>query len=362
MNKRDDFEYTLKDIFSLVLQLRENGTLEHGRDFKALLSCENPELHSFLYANARAVTEERFGKKVYLRGLIEFSNFCKNDCFYCGLRAGNKKLERFRLTEAEILDSCERGCAIGARTFVLQSGEDGFYTDDVVCGIVSSIKEKYPDCAVTLSLGEKTKQSYQRYFEAGADRYLLRQESSYPEYYMRLHPAAMSCEQRLQCLWDLKEIGYQVGAGFMVDSPYQTIQDIITELNFMKQFEPQMVGLGPFISHRDTPFGTFPNGSADLTLRVISIVRLMLPDALIPATTALGSISEDCRTSAFASGANVIMANVSPVFSREKYAIYDDKADTSFEELSRNIASLGLELEISRGDHKDFIQLNNGRK
>ena len=351
-----DFEYSINDLFALIKQLKQTGSLEYNRDYKALLSCENSDFHTILYAAADEVTKERFGNKIYLRGIIEFSNYCKNDCFYCGLRKGNKKLDRYRLTKDEILASCDYGYSKGIRTFVLQSGEDKFYTDDLICDIIISIKKRFSDCAVTLSLGEKTKQSCQRFFEAGADRYLLRQESSNPEYYVRLHPVTMSCEKRLQCLHDLKETGYQTGAGFMVDTPYQTVQDIVGELKFMKKFQPQMVGIGPFIAHKDTPFRNFPNGSADLTLRVISMVRLMLPDTMIPATTALGSISEDSRISAFSAGANVIMPNISPDRAKTNYSIYNGKADTDIDELKKSIEAQGLEIVTDRGDHKDFQQ------
>ena len=351
-----DFEYNIHDLVGLIQQLEQTETLKYDRDFKALLSCEDPELHQLLYATAHKVTLAHFGRHIYLRGLIEFSNYCKNNCYYCGLRAGNTELKRFRLTKEEIIKSCEYGYQKGARTFVLQSGEDPYFTDDTICDIITSIKTRFSDCAVTLSIGEKTKQSYQRYYDAGADRYLLRQESSHPEYYMQLHPKEMSCQKRLQCLSDLKEIGYQVGAGFMIDSPYQTVQDIIGEMKYIKSINPQMVGIGPFIANSRTPFKNFPDGSADLTLRVISMLRLMLPDAMIPATTALGSISEDCRISAFFAGANVIMPNISPETAKTEYRIYDGKTDTDIDTLKADITEQGFEIVTDRGDHKEFQQ------
>lgn len=339
--------------YALVTKLKQNHDLNR-EEFSELLACKDVQVQQLLYDCARETTEEHFEKKVYVRGLIEFSNYCKNDCYYCGLRKGNHNAQRFRLTKEEILKSCEIGYKLGMRTFVLQSGEDKFYSDDIICELVSSIKTLYPDCALTLSIGEKKKESYKRYFDAGADRYLLRQEAANPQYYSKIHPVTMSCENRLQCLKDLKEIGFQVGAGFMVDAPYQTESDIIMDFRFMQQLKPHMIGIGPFIAHKDTPYNEFPNGDAELTLTVLSITRLLFPDALIPATTALGTLSEDIRTEAFLAGANVIMPNISPLVARENYKIYEDKANTDFMQLKQNIEAVGLELEVSRGDHRDF--------
>jgi len=342
------------ELYHVIKALRNKADVTLDRDLKALLLCEEEETNTLLRGLAWKVTKRRFNSSVYLRGLIEFSNFCKNDCYYCGLRKSNQNIERYRLSKEQILDCCANGYALGVRTFVFQSGEDRFYTDEIICDIIRSVKANWSDCAITLSIGEKPIASYASYKRAGADRYLLRQESSYPEYYAQLHPAEMKCERRLQCLWDLRELGYQVGAGFMVDSPYQTIQDIVYELRFMRRLRPEMIGIGPFISHKDTPFNTFPDGEVELTYRIISILRLMFPDAMIPATTAVGSLSDSGRSDAFLAGANVVMLNLTPQEARSKYQIYDGKIDTTFEEIKETVEELGLSLVVGRGDHIHF--------
>ncbi len=284
-----------------------------------------------LFRRADETRRRFYGDKVYIRGLIEFSNYCKNNCYYCGIRAGNSGCVRYRLTREEILECCAEGYGLGFRTFVLQSGEDLSYSDKDICRIVSDIKESYPDCAVTLSIGEKSRDSYQAYFDAGADRYLLRQETADKEHYSRLHPAEMSSDNRKRCLFDLKEIGYQVGTGIMVGSPYQTEDNIREDLRFMRELQPDMIGIGPYITHKQTPFRDFENGSLDLTLRLISVLRLMFPYALIPATTALGTICHDGRERGLKAGANVIMPNLSPVRVRKLYELYENKICTGEE-------------------------------
>ena len=286
---------------------------------------QTDEYDEQLFAKADSIRREMYGDEVYMRGLIEFTNYCRNDCYYCGIRRSNQKATRYRMTQEEILAACEHGYALGFRTFVLQGGEDLYYTDERMCRLVSAIREKYPDCAITLSIGEKSRESYQAYFDAGANRYLLRHETATDAHYRQLHPEEMSLANRKRCLWDLKEIGYQVGAGFMVGSPFQRAEDIVADLRFLQELQPDMIGIGPFISHCDTPFAGHENGGFQLTLRLISILRLLLPYALIPATTALGTVRPDGRELGLKAGANVVMPNLTPEDVRKNYLLYDNK-------------------------------------
>ncbi len=304
------------------------------------------------------VRKSVYGDAVYMRGLIEFTNYCKNDCLYCGLRRGNKKAERYRLTEDEIMDCCREGYRLGFRTFVLQGGEDPYFTDEKICSIVGSIRNNFPDCAITLSIGERSEKSYRAFFEAGANRYLLRHETANEAHYNKLHPEEMSLENRKKCLFDLKKIGYQVGTGIMVGSPYQTTEDIIADLRFMQELSPDMIGIGPYLTHKDTPFADKQNGSMELTLRLISILRLMFSYALIPATTALGTIHPLGRELGLKAGANVVMPNLSPVKNRKLYEIYDNKICTGEESvqciecLKRRVGSAGFEMVTDIGNVK----------
>ena len=305
---------------------------------------------------ADTVRREYYGDKVYLRGLIEFTNYCKNDCYYCGIRCGNRKANRYRLSKEEILMACKEGYELGYRTFVLQGGEDGHYTDEIICDIVSSIRSKYEDCAITLSIGERSKSSYKAYFDAGANRYLLRHETADKAHYEKLHPDTMSLDNRKRCLFDLKEIGYQVGSGFMVGSPYQTTECLVEDIRFLQDLEPDMIGIGPFISHKDTPFKDCENGSARLTLRLISILRLLFPYVLLPSTTALGTISPTGRELGLQAGANVVMPNLTPVRYRQQYELYDNKICTGEEAaecrgcLEKRIEAAGYRAVTDRGD------------
>lgn len=307
---------------------------------------------------ADKVRRANYGNEVYVRGLIEFSNYCKNDCYYCGIRKGNRKADRYRLSFDDILSCCEEGFALGFRTFVLQGGEDPWYTDEKVCQIVSAIKERFPECAVTLSIGEKSKESYQAYFNAGAERYLLRHETAEPEHYQKLHPDSMSLENRKRCLFDLKEIGYQVGSGFMVGSPYQTAENLVSDLRFLQELQPDMIGIGPYITHQDTPFAEFPSGSLTKTLRLVSILRLLFPYALIPSTTALGTIHPEGRELGLKAGGNVVMPNLSPVSVRKKYELYENKICTGEEAaqcrgcLEARVKRAGYQIVTARGDVK----------
>ena len=339
----------------LVAKLRKTRDLNDDELRELIETSAHDEA---LRTAADEVRRENYGDMVYLRGLIEISSYCKRNCLYCGLRAENRNAERYRLSKEKILSCCEEGYGLGYRTFVLQGGEDPYYTDEMICDIVRSIKEKYPDCAVTLSIGEKSRESYEKYYEAGADRYLLRHETADPAHYGKLHPANMSSENRKRCLFDLKEIGYQVGAGFMVGSPYQTTENLIADLRFLQELQPDMIGIGPYISHQDTPFRNEKNGTAELTLRMLSILRLMFPYALLPATTALGTIRPDGRELGLKAGGNVVMPNLSPVQVRKKYAIYDNKICTGEESaqcrgcLERRIESAGYRAVTDRGDVK----------
>lgn len=323
---------------------------------KLLLQSERWD--SSLAAAADEKRREIYGDEVYLRGLIEFSNFCKNNCYYCGIRAGNQNAVRYRLSKEEILDCCMEGYSLGFRTFVLQSGEDPTFTDALICEIVSEIRARFPDCAITLSLGEKPRESYQAYFDAGANRYLLRHETANDAHYRKLHPESMSLQNRKRCLFDLKEIGYQVGSGFMVGSPYQTVDCLIEDLRFLQTLNPDMIGIGPYITHKETPFASFQSGSLSLTLRFISVLRLMFPYALIPATTALGTIHPQGRELGVKAGANVVMPNLSPVRVRKLYELYENKICTGEEAaqcrgcLERRVAAAGYRVVTAVGNAK----------
>lgn len=328
------------------------------KEYKTLISTYTAEDADVLTKEACRIRDEVYGKKVFIRGLIEISNICRNDCYYCGIRKSNAHCVRYRLTHEEILECCEEGYNLGFRTFVLQGGEDGYYTDKVLCGILTEIKSRFPECAVTLSLGERTYESYLALFNAGADRYLLRHETADAEHYSRLHPQNLTLENRMRCLNDLRDIGYQVGAGFMVGSPYQTVDHIAKDLCFIQDFKPDMCGIGPFIPHKDTPFGDFSGGSADLTCFLLSVIRIIHPCVLLPATTALGTVSEDGRERGILSGANVVMPNLSPASVRKKYELYDNKLSDGAEsaqclqQLKERVALTGCEITVDRGDVK----------
>ena len=313
-------------------------------------------LSEYLFAAARFVREPYYGHKVFLRGLIEFTNYCKNDCYYCGIRRSNQNAVRYRLTKEEILLCCKIGYTNGLRTFVLQGGEDMYFSTEKMTDIVSSIKKAYPDCAVTLSVGEKDFVDYAAYFKAGADRFLLRHETADEKHYTLLHPSEMSFAHRMNCLKELKEIGYQVGAGMMIGSPYQTIDNLIADLKFLSEFKPHMIGIGPFIPHNQTPFRDKQAGSVELTLVILSIVRLLLPKVLLPATTALATLSENGTVKGLEAGANVIMPNISPTNIRNLYTLYNNKKITGGESLEgiNNLKTMleqhGYEAVIDRGD------------
>lgn len=324
-----------------------------------LFKNRSKEDEEYLFKKSSNIRQQIYGKDVYIRGLIEFTNFCKNDCKYCGIRRSNSKASRYRLSKEEILDCCKEGYELGFRTFVMQGGEDAYFTDDILEDIIKEIKSSYSDCAVTLSIGERSYESYERLRKAGVDRYLLRHETANLEHYNKLHPKEMSMENRQKCLFNLKKIGFQVGAGIMVGSPYQTVECIAEDMLFLQKLKPEMIGIGPFISHRDTPFFNKENGNVDETIFIIALVRLMLPNALIPATTALGTLSPLGRERAISVGANVVMPNLSPKAVRKKYLLYDNKISTgeeaaeSIEKLKNSIQKIGYKIVVSRGDFKN---------
>ena len=312
-----------------------------------------------LFFAADKVRREHYGTDVYVRGLIEFTNYCKNDCYYCGIRHGNKKAVRYRLSREDIMECCREGYALGFRTFVLQGGEDPYYTDEIMCEIISSIRKEYPDCAITLSVGEKSRETYEKYFVAGANRYLLRHETADKEHYAMLHPNSMSLENRKRCLFDLKEIGFQVGSGFMVGSPYQTAENLLADLRFLQELMPDMIGIGPYLTHEQTPFADKENGSMELTLRLISVLRLMFPYALLPSTTALGTIHPKGRELGLKAGANVVMPNLSPVNVRKLYELYENKICTG-EEAAQCRGC--LEQRVENAGYKIVTDIGNVKK
>ena len=330
----------------------------NDEELLALITMEDGEADRYLARRAAAVRDRVYGKEVFIRGLIEFTNYCRNDCNYCGIRRSNRNCSRYRLTQEQILGCCEAGYDLGFRTFVLQGGEDPWFTRDRITELVRAIKGKFPDCALTLSVGEKDRETYQEWFDAGADRYLLRHETADQDHYTLLHPKELSLENRMRCLQDLKDIGYQTGCGFMVGSPGQTPQMILRDLRFIQEFRPQMVGIGPFIPHKDTMYRDENAGSAALTLRLLAILRLMLPDVLLPATTALGTVLGDGRQQGMLHGCNVVMPNLSPEDVRQKYALYDNKlsfgaeAAESVQLLKASMAAIGHQVVTDRGDWK----------
>ena len=342
---------------NLIEKLSRTHSLTE-EEYRVLIEGRTEETAGHLARLADRARREIYGNTVYIRGLIEISNICKNDCLYCGIRKSNRNCQRYRLKEDEILECCDEGYRLGFRTFVMQGGEDGYYSDDILVPLLRTIKRQYPDCAVTLSLGERSRESYQALFDAGADRYLLRHETADKAHYNTLHPKEMSFDNRMRCLRDLKEIGYQVGCGFMVGSPGQTAAELAKDLKFIETFSPDMCGIGPFIPQKDTPFGSEKAGTLELTCYLLSIIRLIKPNILLPSTTALGTIHPTGREKGILSGANVVMPNLSPASVRKKYMLYDNKISDGDESAQRvdslkeRIASIGYEIVTHRGDIK----------
>ena len=342
---------------SFIDKLHKEHTLTK-EEWITLIEGRTPELSEYLFSMAREERHRYYGHDVYVRGLIEFTNYCKNDCLYCGIRKSNGNAHRYRLSEADILKCCKEGYELGFRTFVLQGGEDGYYTDEKLTALIRKIKEVYPDCALTLSVGERTEEEYRAFWKAGADRYLLRHETADETHYRILHPEPLSLQHRKDCLRTLKKLGFQTGAGFMVGSPGQTAETLAEDFLFLKELDPEMVGIGPFISHKDTPFRSREDGTLEDTLFYLALVRLMLPRALLPATTALGTIAPDGRELGILSGANVVMPNLSPLSVRKKYMLYDGKISTGdeaaecVEQLRKRMETIGCCIVTDRGDYK----------
>ena len=340
----------------MIDKFLELHTLSKSEYLELLQYWENEEVVKRLRTEAVRLRKQYYGDKVFTRGLIEFTNYCKNNCYYCGIRNGNRHVDRYRLTEDEILECCQTGYELGYHTFVLQGGEDPYYHDERMEHIIRAVKNQFPDCALTLSLGEKSYESYCRFREAGADRYLLRHETADETLYRSLHPSSMSLKARKQCLFDLKELGYQVGAGFMVGVPGQTLEHLAEDLVFLQELQPQMIGIGPFVPHHDTIYAEEKAGSVELTLFLLSVIRIMFPKVLLPATTALGTMDPRGREKGLAAGANVVMPNLSPVKNRKLYELYDNKICTGEEAaecrgcLGRRVASAGYRLVEDRGD------------
>lgn len=341
----------------LIEKLEREKNLTDGEFVRIIEGLSEKESQA-LFARARAVREREYGKEVYTRGLIEFSNICRNDCYYCGIRKSNANLERYRLTPEEIVSCAREGHSLGFRTFVLQSGEDAWFTESRLADIIRQIKKEFPDCAITLSVGERTREEYEAWFEAGADRYLLRHETADESHYRYLHPETMSLAHRKECLYTLREIGYQVGAGFMVGSPGQTVDNLVSDIRFLQDLKPHMIGIGPFLTHPDTPFADRENGSFSRTLILLATLRLLFPGVLLPATTALGTIAPDGREQGLLAGANVVMPNLSPTGVRKKYELYANKICTGEESaqckncLNLRVGSVGYKLAVSRGDSR----------
>ncbi|MBQ8733271.1 MAG: [Anaerotignum sp.] len=340
---------------NLILKLEKEQRLSK-EEWTQLIEGRTKELAGFLFERAREVRHAHYGRDVYIRGLIEFTNYCRNDCYYCGIRKSNSCLSRYRLTEEEILSCCRNGYTLGFRTFVLQGGEDGWFTRERTTALIRRIHEEFPDCAITLSVGEREREEYQEYFDAGANRFLLRHETADEEHYRYLHPAELSLKHRKECLWNLRHIGYQVGSGIMVGSPGQTAEHLAEDLLFLQELQPHMVGIGPFIPHKDTPFKEEKAGTLELTLFLLGLVRLMLPKVLMPATTALSTIHPDGRKMGILAGANVVMPNLSPQENRKLYSLYDnkrcmgDEAAEGLAMLRAEMEEIGYEIVSARGD------------
>ncbi len=349
-------KFVNEKILQLIKKLYIKNDLE-DEELLYLLDNINEKEKKYLFSLAKKTRDEVYGNRVYLRGLIEFTNYCNKRCVYCGINASNKNVKRYRLTKHEILDSCIKGKKLGFNTFVLQGGEDKFFTDEIICDIVQSIKLKIPDCAVTLSIGEREFESYKAFKKAGVDRYLLRHETTNSDLYTRLHPNS-KLQNRMECLKDLKDLGFQTGAGFMVGLPGYETKDYVKDLRFLKNLQPEMVGIGPFIPHADTEMKHCKSGDLKTVILILAMVRLLLPKVLLPATTALSTIDSEGRKKGLNAGANVIMPNLTPGIYREDYSLYNEKMITgseSVEELElikKQLEDYGYICDMSKGDSK----------
>jgi len=347
-------------MYKLIDKLVQQNNLTDN-ELLDIIKNDDGKILEYLCQKATLVKKKIYGEDIYIRGLIEITNICKNDCLYCGIRRSNQKCQRYRLAKSDILKYAENGYNQGYRTFVLQGGEDTFYTDEKLCDIVSMLKQRFPDSCITLSMGERSKESYQKLYNAGAERYLLRHETATRSHYKKLHPLIMSFDNRIKCLCDLKRVGFQTGCGFMVGAPFQTEEMLVADLRFIKEFEPEMCGIGPFIPHRETQFKLHKAGSLEMTLKMLAIVRLLLPNVLLPATTALATINPKGRELGLKAGANVIMPNLVPRENAEKYALYDNKLyeTNDIEKIKQEVEKTGHKIVVSRGD---YIEYKNGEK
>lgn len=345
-----------KIVYDLIDKLDKEHALTR-EEWIRVIEGYSPQIAAYVFEKAGVWQKKFYGNRIFVRGLIEMTNYCKNDCYYCGIRRSNRNVERYRLTADEIRECANLGYELGYRTIVLQGGEDPFYSDQDIADLVRMIKKDLPDCAVTLSLGEREHDTYKLWFDAGADRYLLRHETANYDHYRQLHPEPLSAAHRQQCLRDLKAIGYQTGAGFMVGAPGQTAEYLADDMLFLKELNPEMVGIGPFLPHHDTPFADEKPGTTEMTLYFLGLIRLMLPRVLLPATTALGTADPLGREKGVQAGANVVMPNLSPTDVRKKYELYDNKICTGDEAaecrycLQNRMRSVGYEVVTDRGDH-----------
>ena len=314
----------MKQNFFSVLEKAKTSSALTPEDLVTLLSATEEQIPQ-LMAAADAVRLQTVGNQVHLRGIIEFSSYCSQRCCYCGLRADNKKIQRYRLTPEQILDTARAAVETGYRTLVLQSGEDTLFSEKCIAELTAEIKKM--DVAVTLSCGERSYKTYQLWREAGADRYLIKQETADPALYRCLRPGH-TLQQRLQCQHWLKELGYQVGSGCMIGLPGQTVETLARDLQLMKEMHIDMSGMGPFIPHPETPLRQNHTGSVSMTIKMLATARLFMPWLLLPATTSLASLHPQGRELALRAGASVIMPNVSPEAFRTLYQIYPGKLNT----------------------------------
>lgn len=347
----------MRELVELLASGKELDATDLGQLLRSAATDQN--VLNLLRQNAVRTARKQFGLGIYIRGLIELSSYCYCDCLYCGLRRSNRSAERYRLSIDEVMECCKEGYKLGFRTFVLQGGEDGTHSDEWLEELVCRIRSRYEDVAITLSLGERGEASYLRLKRAGANRYLLRHEAANEALYESLHPKGRGLQHRLSCLEALKRCGYQTGMGMMIGVKGQTIEHLVEDLLLIRKMQPEMVGIGPFLPHHATPLGNEPAGDLQLTLATIAIVRLMLPHALIPSTTALATLTPRGRLEGILSGANVVMPNLSPSDVRAKYAIYENKASWGKEAaeglaaLESELQSIGYHIDYARGDYNE---------
>ncbi len=334
-------------------ELIQKAKLKHNltkNEIIGLLS--NKDIDIELFSAADEVRKKYVGDEVHLRALIEFSNYCRCSCLYCGIRCDNRLVERYRLSKDQILSLSKIAVDFGYKTIVLQSGEDIYYSADYLSQIIKKIKEN--DVAVTLSIGERPAEEYKILKEAGADRFLLRIETTDIELYKKMHPKA-SIENRKRCLYDLKNLGYETGSGCLVGLPNQSIESLADDILFFKELDADMIGIGPLIPHENTPLKNVNSGDFNLALKVMALTRLLLPDINIPATTAMETLNPNGRLIALQSGANVVMPNVTFDEYKSKYEIYPDKAKVDYNELLTVLNKIGRFVSNEKGFRNKLI-------